>query len=124
MPRSLRQTAGSLTTVRPVPSRSFYLPYLLIIGSLGFLALGESLRDALPYIVLFGIFLTQFMRPSVLGWLASIAGWFVVCFLAPLYARIVDNIAGFTNVVLFVWGVAPLLILILLRPKVPRSISR
>ena len=106
-----------LVVMRPVPSRWLYLPFLLVMGCLAMGALGEGYPGGGDYLALSLIFLVQTYRPTVLGWWAAEAGWFSVCFVEFLYARIAHHTPGFTPAFLLVWGVLPLVLLWLIRPR-------
>jgi len=107
----------SLLTIRPNPSRWWYLPFALASGVVGFLALGEGLNDALPYAVLLLIFMAQILRPTFVGWSAAVITWALLCFVWPLYSRLVDHLSNFNAIFLICWGFLPLVALWLLRPR-------
>jgi hypothetical protein len=106
-----------LLALRPNPSRWWYLPFALASGVVGFLALGEGLNDALPYAVLLLILMAQILRPTFAGWSAALITWAVLCFVWPLYSRLVDHLSNFNVVFLICWGFLPLVALWLLRPR-------
>lgn len=106
-----------LVAIRRAPSRWWYLPFLLVMGAMALLALGEGLPGGADYLVVFLVLSVQTARPTALGWWATLGAWFGVCFAEPLYARIAYEISGFTPTFLFAWGVVPLILLWLIRPR-------
>jgi hypothetical protein len=102
---------------RMVPNRWWYAPFLFGVGLIGILAMHNGLGDAWPYLVLILVFSGQTLRPTVLGWWCAVFSWLLLCFLSPLYSRVVDGMSNFTIEFLLLWGIVPLIALVLLRPR-------
>jgi hypothetical protein len=126
MDEDFRHMVRTLVTVRPFPSRLFYIPYLLVAGwcVAGAMGMDESPQEALPYVVLSVVLLAQVLRPSLVGWFLSLLAWLAVCFLGPLYWRIVEGRAEYTSLFLFLWGVLPVLVMLFLRPRLTKRHRR
>ena len=105
------------------PSRWWYLPFLLVEGGLGLLALGEGYPGSWFYLTVALVFLAQTKRPTVLGWWATLVAWFASEFIQPLYDRLVFHIPGYTITFFLLWGLAPLVLLWFIRPRPPRAAS-
>lgn len=115
--QNLGQKLRELVVLRPVPSRWWYLPFLLLEGGLAFFALAGGLPGGYTYLALSLIFLAQTSWPSILGWWAAFGGWFSIEFLLPLHDRLVYGIPGFSPGFLIGWGLLPLVFLYFVRPR-------
>lgn len=60
---------------------------------------------------------------TLLGWWAAMTAWFASEFLQPLYDRLMYHIPDFTISFLLLWGLAPLVLLWLIRPRPARAAS-
>jgi hypothetical protein len=70
-----------------------------------------------PYFVPLPVFVIQLAWPTVIGWRATVAGWFLCCFVPFLYERVCRGGAAFDNWFLVLFGLAPLLPLYIFRPR-------
>jgi hypothetical protein len=104
------------------PSRWWYLPFFLVQGGLGLVNTVGEYRNpwGWPLLAVALIYLVQTMWPSVLGWWAAMVAWFAAQFVVPLYDRFAYDIPGYTVTFLLLWGLAPLVLLWLIRPRPPR----
>ena len=104
------------------PSRWWYLPFFLVLGGLGLANTIGEYRQPWGWTILAAalIFLVQMMWPSVLGSWAAMVAWFATQFVAPLHDRFAYDISGYTSTFLLLWGLAPLVLLWLIRPRSPK----
>ncbi|HEV2133033.1 MAG TPA: hypothetical protein VGR47_02100 [Terracidiphilus sp.] len=107
------------------PSRWWYLPFFLVQAGLGLVNTVGEYRTAggWTFLAVALIYLVQMMFPSVLGWWAAMVGWFATEFVWPLYDRFAYDIPGYTVTFLLLWGLAPLVLLWLIRPRPSRPAS-
>lgn len=105
------------------PSRWWYLPFFLVQGGLGLVnTVGEyRVPWGWTYLAVALIYLFQMMWPSVLGWWGAMAAWLAAQLVAPLYDRFAYDINGYTITFLLLWGLAPLTLLWLIRPRPARA---
>jgi hypothetical protein len=90
----------------------FALTLLVIIG----LGAHEGIRGIWPYLPLVLIFTIQCVWPTKIGWFLTLALWIGLAFGVPAYEHFVYGIEEFNTWFLFLWGVAPALILWYFRP--------
>jgi hypothetical protein len=94
------------------------LPFLLAAGVLSVWAMADSgWTDARPYVVFVVVFLVQVARPTLLGWAVSFLGWFWFGFFDCLYMRFALHRAEYTLIFIFWWGLFPLILMYLIRPR-------
>jgi hypothetical protein len=114
--------SGSFTEAlhRQAGSRRWVnFPFIIILGALmtlGF-ASDERLPTLWPYVVLFAVFVAQFVWPTILGWLFSVLAWLVIAFGYFLYERLAHGIGRFNIGFLCIWGIVPAIVLYLFRPR-------
>lgn len=112
----IKNRVAWLLAERRVPSRWWYLPFLMIQGGLAFLALAEGMPGGRPYLALSIILLLQTLRPTFLGSTLAMLGWFLVWFALPVYASLA-YMYPFTMGFLILWGLVPIALLWLIRPR-------
>jgi hypothetical protein len=106
--------------------RWIYLPYSLVLASLVLsgLASEEPFWRLWPYFVPLLVFLVQLARPTLGGWYAIIAAWFVCCFLSFLKERVLEGGTIGDNWFLLSFGLAPLVPLYIFRPRSAHSVPQ
>lgn len=107
----------ALVAKHPHPSRYWYLPFLVVEGGLAFFAITGGMPGGYYYLAVALVFLVQTIRPTILGWYATMAAWFAGEFLEPLHDRLAYDISGYTPAYLIGWGLVPLVWLYLIRPR-------
>lgn len=99
------------------PKRWVNLPYAVVVGALLLLGEGTDETASVACLVLLPLFAIQLIWPTVAGWAAIVGSWFVLVFLAMLWARLFFGITEFNNWILILVGLAPLVPLYILRPR-------
>jgi hypothetical protein len=102
--------------------RWIYLPYAVVLTVELILSVGEApLAMVWYYWVPIPFFVIQFVWPTVIGWAAATAAWFLCSFVSFLYARVCVGIGDFSNWFLVLYGLAPLIPLVVFRPRIGKS---
>jgi hypothetical protein len=97
--------------------RWIYGPFALALMIIIALGLNEGLPAVWPYVVLLPIFIVQLAWPTKNGWLLACIAWGVFGFGIFTYHRFVNQMIEFGLWFLILWGVVPLVLLIVARPK-------
>ena len=100
------------------PERWCYLPFLIASCTLSIWGMADSgWADTWPYVILSFVFLVQLIRPTLLGWWVAISTWVWIGIINCLYMRLALGRSEFTAGFILLWGVGPLVLLYLVRPR-------
>ena len=77
----------------------------------------ETLSGLWTYYALLPFFMVQFLWPTTIGWLLSIAAWLVFAFGVCLFDRLIYDVRGFSVGFLVLFGLVPALLLSFCRPR-------